>query len=185
MWRRRRRLRWRLRLVVATPHVAPPPTLVLSALRRLLSAHASPPVCLLFASWLSRHPCCRAAADFASRRAASASRHVTASSLAVSLPVADVQTSLPSMRRRLRRHRDCDCRPRRLLPSSLVVELVSSSTSTYVVIVVVVVSRRAVAVAVVVDFAARRACNRRRCSHTSRLCHHRRCRRPSRRRHHH
>jgi hypothetical protein len=61
--RRRRLLHWRcLRLVVPMPHVAPPPPLVLSALRRLLSAdasphvcllYASPPSCLLFASWLS------------------------------------------------------------------------------------------------------------------------------------
>ena len=68
-------LRWRLRLVVATPHVMPLPPLVLSALRRLLSAdaslpfvlYASTPVCLLFASWLSRRPCCRAAANSALR----------------------------------------------------------------------------------------------------------------------
>jgi hypothetical protein len=57
-----RTFRWLLQLVVVTPHVAPPPPLVLSALHRLLSANASPPVCLLFASWLSRCPCCRAAA---------------------------------------------------------------------------------------------------------------------------
>ncbi len=35
---------------------------LLSRIRRLLSANASPPVGLLFASWLSCHPCCRAAA---------------------------------------------------------------------------------------------------------------------------
>ncbi len=73
---RRRRLRFCLRLVVATPHVVPPPPLILSALHCLLSAdasppfcllYASPPVCLFFASWLSRRPCCRAAADSASR----------------------------------------------------------------------------------------------------------------------
>ena len=67
---RRRRLRWRLRLVVATPHIALSPPLVLLALHHLLSADASPPVCLLhasppvyflFASWLSCRPCCRAA----------------------------------------------------------------------------------------------------------------------------
>jgi hypothetical protein len=29
--------------------------------------YASPPICLLFASWLSRRPCCGAAADSASR----------------------------------------------------------------------------------------------------------------------
>ena len=70
--RRRRRLRVCLRLIVATPHVVPPPPLVLSVLRRLLSAdasppfcllYASPPVCLLFARWLSHRPCCRATAD--------------------------------------------------------------------------------------------------------------------------
>jgi hypothetical protein len=63
---------------------------------------------------------------------------------------------------RLRHHRDCDFRPQRLSPSSLVVELVSSSlsssstsTSTSVVIAVVIVSCRAIAI--VVDFVARRA----------------------------
>jgi hypothetical protein len=35
----------------------PPPPLVLSLLHRLLSADVSPPVCLLFASWLLRFPC--------------------------------------------------------------------------------------------------------------------------------
>ncbi len=54
------------------PHVMPPPPLVLSALSCLMSAdasppvcllYASPPICLLFASWLSHCPCCRAAAD--------------------------------------------------------------------------------------------------------------------------
>jgi len=53
-----------------------PPPLGLSRPHRLLSADASPPVCLLytsppvcllFASWLSCRPCCRAAADSASR----------------------------------------------------------------------------------------------------------------------
>jgi len=38
--RRRRRLRFCLQLVVATPHVVPPPPLVLTALCRLLSADA-------------------------------------------------------------------------------------------------------------------------------------------------
>jgi hypothetical protein len=51
------------RLVVGTPLVTPPPPLDLSMLHRLLSADASPPVCLLFASWLSRCPCCCAAAS--------------------------------------------------------------------------------------------------------------------------
>jgi hypothetical protein len=53
---------WCLQLIVTTPLVAPLPLLVLSTIRRLLSANASPPVGLLFASWLSCHPCCRAAA---------------------------------------------------------------------------------------------------------------------------
>ncbi len=45
------------------PLVALLPLLVLSAIHRLLSANASPPVgLLLFASWLSCHPCCCAAA---------------------------------------------------------------------------------------------------------------------------
>ena len=73
--KRRRRLCWCLHLVVAMPHVAPLPPLVLSALHRLLSADASPPVCLLasrpvyllFVSWLSRRPCCPAAPTSASR----------------------------------------------------------------------------------------------------------------------
>jgi len=97
------------------------------ALHRLLSADASSPVCLLFANWLSHRP--------------------------VSSPVANVQTLLPSMRRCLCLHRDCDCRPRRLSPSSLVVKLVLSSTLAYVVIIIAVVSR--CAVAIVVDFVAR------------------------------
>ena len=141
--RRRSRLRWRLRLVVTTPHIAPPLPLVLSALRRLLSADASPPicllypsppVCLLFASWLSTTGCV--------------------------VDVAYAQTSLLSMRRRLRRYRDSDCRPRQLSPLSLVIKLVLlssllslSSTFTYIAI-VVIASRRAVAI--VVDFVARR-----------------------------
>ncbi len=55
-------VRWRLLLIVAMPLVKPPSPLVLSTLHCLLSADASPPVCLLFASWLLRPPCCRAAA---------------------------------------------------------------------------------------------------------------------------
>ena len=42
--RRRRRLCCHLRLVVATPHVVPPPSLVLLGLCYLLSADASPPI---------------------------------------------------------------------------------------------------------------------------------------------
>ncbi len=45
-----------------TPLVAPLPLLVPSMIHRLLSVNASPPVGLLFASWLSCHPCCRATA---------------------------------------------------------------------------------------------------------------------------
>ena len=55
-------VRWCLQLIVTTPLVAPLPLLVLSTIHRLLSANASPPVGLLFASWLSCHPCHRAAA---------------------------------------------------------------------------------------------------------------------------
>jgi hypothetical protein len=44
------------------PLVAPLPLLVLSTIHHLLSANASPPVGLLFASWLLCHPCCCAAA---------------------------------------------------------------------------------------------------------------------------
>ncbi len=55
-------VRWCLRLIVRTPLDALLPLLVLSTTHRLLSANASPPVGLLFASWLSCHPCCRAAA---------------------------------------------------------------------------------------------------------------------------
>jgi hypothetical protein len=55
-------VRWCLQLVVTMPLIAPLPFLVLSTIRHLLSANASPPIGLLFASWLSRHPCCRAAA---------------------------------------------------------------------------------------------------------------------------
>jgi hypothetical protein len=40
------------------PLVPPLPLLVLSTIHRLLSANASPPVGLLFASWLLCHPCC-------------------------------------------------------------------------------------------------------------------------------
>ncbi len=54
-------VRWCLRLVVTMPLVAPL-LLILLTIRRLLSANPSPPVGLLFASWLLRHPCCRAAA---------------------------------------------------------------------------------------------------------------------------
>jgi hypothetical protein len=43
-----------LRLIVATPLIASPPPLVLSTLHRLLSVDTSPPICLLFASWLCR-----------------------------------------------------------------------------------------------------------------------------------
>jgi hypothetical protein len=47
----------------------------------------------------------------------------------VVVAIADAQTLLPSMRRRLCRHCDCDCRPRRLSPSSLVINLVLLSSS--------------------------------------------------------
>jgi hypothetical protein len=47
------------------PLFAPLPLLVLLTIHCLLSANASPPVGLLFASWLSCHHCCCAA--FASR----------------------------------------------------------------------------------------------------------------------
>ncbi len=50
-----------LQLIVTTPLVTPLPLLVLSTIHCLLSANASPPVDLLFASWLSCHPCCCAA----------------------------------------------------------------------------------------------------------------------------
>ncbi len=53
---------WCLQLIVMTPLVAPLPLLVLSTIHPLLSANASPPVGLLFASWLLCHPCCCAAA---------------------------------------------------------------------------------------------------------------------------
>ncbi len=55
-------LRWCLQLIVTTPLVAPLLLLVLSTIHHLLSANASPPTGLLFASWLSCHPCCCAAA---------------------------------------------------------------------------------------------------------------------------
>jgi hypothetical protein len=55
-------VRWCLRLIVMTPLVALLPLLVLSTIHRLLSENASPPVGVLFASWLSCHPCCCAAA---------------------------------------------------------------------------------------------------------------------------
>jgi hypothetical protein len=74
--------------------------------------------------------------------------------------IANMQTLLPSMRRRLCRHRDCDCRPWRLSPSSLVVKLVlsssssSSSTSTSIAIVIVIVVVSSRAIAIIVDFVA-------------------------------
>jgi hypothetical protein len=50
--------------IVTTPLVAPLLLLVLSTINCLLSANPSPPVGLLFASWLSCHPrCCAAAAS--------------------------------------------------------------------------------------------------------------------------
>jgi hypothetical protein len=55
-------VRWCLQLIVTTPLVALLPLLILSSIHRLLSANASPPVGLLFASWLSCHTCCRTAA---------------------------------------------------------------------------------------------------------------------------
>jgi hypothetical protein len=51
-----------LRLIVTMLLVTLLPLLVLSTIHRLLSANASPPVGLLFVSWLLCHPCCRAAA---------------------------------------------------------------------------------------------------------------------------
>jgi hypothetical protein len=53
---------WCLQLIVTMPLVALLPLFVLSTIHHLLSANASPPIGLLFASWLSCHPCCRAAA---------------------------------------------------------------------------------------------------------------------------
>ncbi len=53
---------WCLRLIVTMPLVVLLPLLVLSTIHRLLSANASPPIGLLFASWLLCHPCCHAAA---------------------------------------------------------------------------------------------------------------------------
>ncbi len=50
-----------LQLIVTMPLVASLPLLVLSTIHCLLSANASPPIGLLFASWLLCHPCCRAA----------------------------------------------------------------------------------------------------------------------------
>ncbi len=55
-------VRWCLWLIVMTPLIALLPLLVLTTIHRLLSANATPPVGLLFASWLSCHPCCPAAA---------------------------------------------------------------------------------------------------------------------------
>ncbi len=53
---------WCLQLIVMTLLVAPLLLLVLSMIHCLLSVNASPPVGLLFASWLLCHPCCCAAA---------------------------------------------------------------------------------------------------------------------------
>ncbi len=55
-------VRWCLRLIVTTPLIVLLPLLVISMIHHLMSANASPPVGHLFASWLSCHPCCRAAA---------------------------------------------------------------------------------------------------------------------------
>ena len=55
-------VRWCLQLIVTMPLVAPLPLLLLSMINHLLPANASPPVSLLFASWLLCHPCCCAAA---------------------------------------------------------------------------------------------------------------------------
>jgi hypothetical protein len=55
-------VRWCLQLIVTMPLVAPLPLLVLLTIHCLLSANASPPVGLLFTSWLSCPPCCPAAA---------------------------------------------------------------------------------------------------------------------------
>ncbi len=55
-------IRWCLQLIVTTPLVAPLLLLILSTIHRLLSVNASLPIGLLFASWLSCHPCCHAAA---------------------------------------------------------------------------------------------------------------------------
>ncbi len=52
---------WCLR-IVTMPLVAPLPLLVLSTIHCHLSANTSPPVGLLFARWLSCHPCCCATA---------------------------------------------------------------------------------------------------------------------------
>jgi hypothetical protein len=53
---------WCLQLIVTTPLVTPLPLLVLLMIHRLLPANASPPIGLLFTSWLLCHPCCCAAA---------------------------------------------------------------------------------------------------------------------------
>jgi hypothetical protein len=53
---------WCLQLIVTMPLVLPLLLLVLLTIHCLLSANASPSVGLLFACWLSCHPCCRAAA---------------------------------------------------------------------------------------------------------------------------
>ncbi len=53
---------WCLQLIVTMPLAALLQLLVLLTIYRLLSANASPPVGLLFTSWLLCHPCCCAAA---------------------------------------------------------------------------------------------------------------------------
>ncbi len=55
-------VRWCLQLIVMTSLIAPLLLLILSMIHRLLSANASSPVGLLFAGWLSCHPCCHPAA---------------------------------------------------------------------------------------------------------------------------
>ncbi len=55
-------VRWCLQLIVTTPLIAPLQLLILSTIHCILSVNTSPPVGLLFASWLSCHPCCCAAA---------------------------------------------------------------------------------------------------------------------------
>ncbi len=57
-------VRWCLRLVVTMPLAVPLLLLVLLTIQQLLSANASPPIDLLFASRLLHHPCsCAAAAS--------------------------------------------------------------------------------------------------------------------------
>ncbi len=55
-------VRWCLQLILTMPLFAPLPLLVLLTIYRLLPANTSPPVGLLFASWLLCHPCCHAIA---------------------------------------------------------------------------------------------------------------------------